>query len=365
MDLRLSLAFSPLFLIFPAMDPFLQRCLEIAARPGAIVEPNPLVGAVVVHGERIIGEGWHRRYGGPHAEVNAIQDVRERHLLPHSTIYVSLEPCNHHGKTPPCTGLILQSGIPKVVIGSLDPNSKMAGRSVQMLRDAGVEVVVNEEDAPFIELNRHFWHNQNTGLPYVTLKWAESADGFIAARASDGSFVPSTISSPIASRWVHWQRHEHQAILIGKGTALSDDPALTTRKWPGEDPVRIVFDRHLELPMDLKLFREGRVVVINGERDEQDGSLRYFKPADEAWGNLKVLLRDLYSRAEIGSILVEGGAQVHAQFLEQACCDRIHQNIGRSLLGDGLQAVRIPPSYVLKESFSLGGDVINVLVPPQ
>lgn len=350
-------------LYFYSMDGFLQRCLELARLPGAIVEPNPRVGAVVVYEGRIIGEGWHRQYGGPHAEVNAVQSVRERDLLPHATLYVSLEPCNHHGKTPPCTGLILQEKIPKVVVGSVDPNPKMSGQSIAFLREQGVEVEVNPQQGPFQELNAHFWLNQKQKRPWITLKWAESPDGFIAGFNEQGQAEPRAISQPQSSRWVHWLRHEHQAILVGKRTVQIDNPSLSTRKWPGHSPVRIFFDRKLEISPDATVYNGDRpVIVLNDLKDEQAGAVRFFRPQSD-WNDLRSLMAELYSALGIGSILVEGGAHLSQQFLDQHLFDTVYRNIGIQELGTGLPAASFADARIPDGLWRSGQERIEKYLP--
>lgn len=324
------------------MDEFAQRCLELAALPGGLAEPNPRVGAVVVHMGKIIGEGWHQRNGTAHAEVNAIAAVKDKSLLADATLYVSLEPCNHHGKTPPCTGLILQHNIPRVVIGALDPNPKMSGNSVRMLKAAGVAVRVLEDSQPFLELIEHFTFNQKHARPYVTLKWAESLDGFIGGLDANGLPCSSRISPPFISRWVHKLRHEHQAIMVGKNTVLIDDPSLNTRHWPGNSPIRVFFDRRLEVPSTAAVYGPGKVVVINETRNAVEGDVTYFVPLEEeAFDHLDMLLTELYGRLGIGSILVEGGANLLQQFLDQGQWNELWINKGSESLGTGTAA----PSY--------------------
>jgi diaminohydroxyphosphoribosylaminopyrimidine deaminase/5-amino-6-(5-phosphoribosylamino)uracil reductase len=326
----------------PAHLPFLARCNQLACLPGAAVEPNPRVGAVVVHSGRILGEGWHQRFGGPHAEVNAVAAVPEvdRHLLSEATIYVSLEPCNHHGKTPPCTGLILQHRIPRVVIGSLDPNPQMQGKSVAHLRAHGVEVIVAADQGPALAINRHFWTNQTLRRPHVTLKWAQSPDGFIATRDAQGKPIRTAITGPEAARWVHQLRHNHQAILVGAGTALTDDPALNTRHWPGRNPIGILLDRRLEVPRTAQLFGLSQVIVVNVLRDAQDGHLRYL----QSGGSPEEFIPMLYA-AGIGSILVEGGAHVLKAFLDAGLWDDAFVLYGKDALGDGLPAPQLPAIF--------------------
>lgn len=343
------------------MDPFLLRTLELARIPGAAVETNPRVGALLVHQGRIIGEGHYRGFGGPHAEVNAVAAVQNASLLPQSTLYVSLEPCNYHGKTPACTGLILDRRIPRVVIGSLDPNPRMAGQSVDLLREAGVEVHVNPDPAPFHEINAHFWVNHLEQRPFVSLKWAESPDGFMAGIGADGMPRAAAISGPYASRWVHWLRHEHQAILVGRRTALLDDPLLDTRKWPGHSPLRIVLDRNLSLPRSLQVFRDDRVLLVNGQRDGMADGIRYFRPEHAAsWSDPALLFRELYVRGGVGSILVEGGAEVHRWLLEARVFDRIYRNVGVEPLGTGLGAPQLPGGLYLEEQLEMGSEGVLV-----
>jgi len=321
------------------MDEFAQRCIEIARLPGGLAEPNPKVGAVVVHKGKVIGEGWHKRNGTAHAEVNAIVSVKDKSLLSASTLYVSLEPCNHHGKTPPCTGLILRHNIPHVIIGALDPNPQMSGNSVKMLREKGVKVEVIQDNQAFLELIDHFSYNQAKAKPFVTLKWAESADGFIGGFEQDGKPAPAKISPPFITRWVHQLRHEHQAIMVGKNTVLADDPTLNTRHWPGQSPIRIFFDRKLEIPATAAIYGPGQVVVINEIRNEVVGDTTYFVPVEEeAFEELDMLLIELYGRLKIGSILVEGGANLLQQFIEQGQWNEIWVNKAELILGEGTTA---------------------------
>lgn len=320
-------------------SPLLQRCIELAQVPGAAVEPNPRVGAVVVHGGRIIGEGAHEVYGGPHAEVNAIRSVADRSLLREAILYVSLEPCNHHGKTPPCTDLILETGIPHVVVGSLDPNPQMRGKSIDYLRSKGVQVDLAEDQAPFLELNRHFGVNQRLGRPYVVLKWAESADGLISGMNAAGELEPRAISSLEVNLRFHWLRHELQAIWVGRNTAAIDNPSLTTRLWPGRDPLRIVLDRRLALSSDLKIFQDSPTLVINAERDAIVGNVRYWKFADST--DLGGLLRSLYAEQRVGSVLVEGGRNLLQQFIDAGIWDEVYRCVSPLVLGNGMAAPKI------------------------
>lgn len=335
---------------------FLLRCLELARIPGAAVEPNPRVGAVVVHGGRIIGEGAHEFYGGPHAEVNAIRGVKTPALLPDSTLYVSLEPCNHHGKTPPCTQLILDSGIKKVVVGAVDPNPQMGGKSIEFLRSQGVDVVLAADECGFADLNRHFEVNQREKRPYVVLKWSESADGFVAGWDTNGKPEPHSISCMEVNRHFHRLRHEIQAIAIGAQTAIVDNPSLTTRLWPGCNPVKILFDQNLIVPKTLQIFQGERLIVVNSKKDAIEGNAQYFKA--EVAGSIASLLPRLYSDLKIGSILIEGGPNLTQQFLDQGAWDRIVCCKSPLLLGSGIASPSIPKELQPYHLSQVGTDQI-------
>jgi diaminohydroxyphosphoribosylaminopyrimidine deaminase/5-amino-6-(5-phosphoribosylamino)uracil reductase len=303
---------------------FMARCLELARQGSAAVAPNPMVGAVLVHRNRIIGEGFHRRYGGPHAEVECIQSVPpdKKGLIPESTLYVSLEPCNHFGKTPPCTDVIIESNIPKVVIGCLDRSEKVDGKGRNRLMDAGIEVItgVLQQEASF--LNRRFFTFQEKKRPYVILKWAKTAGGIIGLAGER-----LKISNEITDRKVHQWRSEESAILIGTNTALLDDPYLTTRLWPGKNPVRVIIDKDLWLPKTLHVFNdEAPTWVFNKKQEGEEKNITYIRCTDE--GNLvSFILSELHKR-NILSILVEGGGKTLSSFLTSGLWDeaRIIEN---------------------------------------
>jgi diaminohydroxyphosphoribosylaminopyrimidine deaminase/5-amino-6-(5-phosphoribosylamino)uracil reductase len=339
------------------MDPYLLRCLELALRGQSAVEPNPRVGAVVVHQGKIIGEGWHQRFGGPHAEVNAIAAVEDKSLLRDSTLYVSLEPCNHHGKTPPCTSLILEHGIPRVIVGALDVNPQMAGKSVALLRERGVEVVVQEDSTAFEQLNAHFIFNQRHRLPWVTLKWAESADGFIAGLNKDGKPTATAISGKEAQVWVHQLRAEHQAILVGFQTALIDDPSLTTRLVAGPNPVRIVWDAHLELPRSAKVFADNaKVLVLTEQVEKAEGHISWVSTAD--CSSLRAVMAKLHQQHRIGSILVEGGAFTLKGFLQGGCWNEAYRVSSAKLLTKGVKGPTVLPQGPGVPLPMLGSDAV-------
>ena len=238
---------------------FMRRALQLARLGEGLVSPNPMVGAVIVAADgRIIGEGYHHRYGGPHAEVCAVRSVKEadRHLLSDSTIYVTLEPCSHYGKTPPCSQLIIDTGIPRVVVGSADPFPEVSGRGIRMLREAGVEVVVNVLREECDALNVRFLTAHRLGRPWIQLKWAQSADGFMAGLDKDGKPYPVKFSTPVSSVWMHRRRSMVDAIMVGRNTLEIDRPRLDCRLWPGRSPRRVAPRHDLELQM-RELYRDG------------------------------------------------------------------------------------------------------------
>lgn len=238
---------------------FMRRALQLARLGEGLVSPNPMVGAVIVAADgRIIGEGYHHRYGGPHAEVCAVRSVKEadRHLLSDSTIYVTLEPCSHYGKTPPCSRLIIDTGIPRVVVGSADPFPEVSGRGIRMLREAGVEVVVDVLREECDALNVRFLTAHRLGRPWIQLKWAQSADGFMAGLDKDGKPYPVKFSTPVSSVWMHRRRSMVDAIMVGRNTLEIDRPRLDCRLWPGRSPRRVAPRHDLELQM-RELYRDG------------------------------------------------------------------------------------------------------------
>ena len=295
---------------------YMMRCLQLAAMAEGQTSPNPMVGAVVVHDGKIIGEGYHHRAGEPHAEPNAIASVKDESLLKEATMYVSLEPCSHWGKTPPCADLIVRKGFKKVVIATLDPNPKVAGRGVKILQDAGIEVVVGvlEEEARY--LNRRFMTVQEKHRPYVILKWAETADGIIDVCREEKGNGPIKISNSVTKTLNHQVRVEEDAIMVATCTALLDDPHLTVTKWTGRNPVRVLLDRTLRVPADYRIFDgEARTIVfvdyrlqITDYRLQRTGDNVEFVGIDFEGDIVQSIMDELYKRG-IMSIIIEGGAK--------------------------------------------------------
>lgn len=303
----------------------MRRALELAAKGRGNTSPNPMVGAVIVGSDGlIIGEGYHRLCGQGHAEVNAVASVADRSQLADSTMYVTLEPCSHYGKTPPCARLIIESGIPRVVVGCLDPFEKVSGRGVAMLREAGVDVEVasGEIADECHRLNRRFMTAHTLRRPFVTLKWAMSADGFMDSTDPE----PYRFSTPLTSLLVHRERSLHDAVVVGSGTVVADNPRLDVRGWSGRQPVKVVLDRRGRVEPSAALFSTpGEVMVESGVTD------------------IPELLRGLYGRG-ITSVLVEGGAEVLRSFLDSGMWDTARVEVAPVALGSrgAVKAPAIP-----------------------
>lgn len=305
---------------------YMRRCIQLARCGEVGAPPNPMVGAVVVWKGSIIGEGYHRRCGGPHAEVHAIGNVADPALLAESTLYVSLEPCAHFGRTPPCADLIVSHRIPRVVVGCQDPFARVNGLGIRKMREAGIRVDVGVLERECLELNERFVTFHRRHRPWVTLKWAQSADGFIARK--DGTAVP--FSTAFTRMLVHRLRVRYQAVMVGTHTALWDNPRLTAREWAGGNPLRITIDRHAQLPATLHLKDDSAPTLIYGD------------------GDLPALLADLYDRG-VQSLLVEGGATLHNAFLASGLWDEARIEYSPLRLGEGIAAARLEGACLLEE----------------
>ena len=319
-------------------EKYMRRCLQLARNGLCHTAPNPMVGAVLVCDGKIIGEGYHVRCGQAHAEVNAIRSVKDSSLLTRSTLYVSLEPCAHYGKTPPCADLIVEKGIPRIVIGCGDPFAQVAGRGIRKLQDAGREVIVGVLEKECRELIRRFITFHTHRRPYITLKWAQSADGFLDVQRTGES--PALLSSSLTQMLVHKKRAEHSAILVGTRTALLDNPSLTVRHWYGPSPVRVVLDRLGRLPDSLHLF-DGQVptLVVTEKARVGRPNVEYVQ-ADFNRPVVPQLLAALHAR-NLQSLLVEGGASTLQAFLDAGLWDEAFVEEAPLCLGNGVQAPRM------------------------
>jgi diaminohydroxyphosphoribosylaminopyrimidine deaminase/5-amino-6-(5-phosphoribosylamino)uracil reductase len=321
-------------------DKYMARCLQLARGGEGFVAPNPMVGAVVVHDGRIIGEGYHRQFGGPHAEVNAIASVSHPELLSDSTLYVSLEPCSHYGKTPPCAGLIIKKHIPRVVVACMDPFPQVSGRGVEMLRNAGVEVVTGVLESEAKKLNKAFMTFQEKHRPYIILKWAQSVDGFIDKLRNGATDPKAVISTDATRRHVHKLRTEVAAILVGTRTALLDDPSLTVRHWIGKNPVRLAVDRTLKIPEGYHLLDGTVPTILFTEKAGKTIPGVEYEQVDFVQPLVPQILDSLYRR-KLNSLLVEGGTMLLNQFIEMHLWDEARVETGKMKLGRGVKAPKI------------------------
>ncbi|WP_102406959.1 bifunctional diaminohydroxyphosphoribosylaminopyrimidine deaminase/5-amino-6-(5-phosphoribosylamino)uracil reductase RibD [Parabacteroides bouchesdurhonensis] len=318
-------------------DKYMARCIALARGGLGYTSPNPMVGAVVVYNGKIIGEGFHRKCGGPHAEVNAIASVKNESMLKDSTLYVSLEPCSHYGKTPPCAELIIKKQIPRVVVGCLDPFPEVSGRGVRMLRDAGVEVVTGVLEKEAYELNLPFMMQQTRKRPYILLKWAQSSDGYMDIIRKDSSVPPVVLSSQETLRMVHKLRSEMDAIMVGTNTALLDNPSLTVRYWAGKSPVRIVLDRNLLIPSHYHLLDGSVLTYVLTEREmENRKNIEYIR-MDFSQDILPQIM-DFLCKHKINSLMVEGGSYLLRQFINHDLWDKIRVETAPFCLNEGVAA---------------------------
>ena len=340
-------------------EKYIARCIQLAKNGLCNAAPNPMVGAVIVHNDTIIGEGYHIRCGEAHAEVNAVRSVKDKSLLKESTIYVSLEPCSHHGKTPPCADLIINKGIPRVVVGCQDPFSLVAGRGIAKLREAGIEVKVGVLEEECRQLIRRFVTFNTLRRPFITLKWAESADGFIDLHRTEGH--PYIFSSPLSSMLVHKRRAEHSAILVGRRTALLDNPSLTTRNWFGKNPVRMVIDKDLALPKHLALFDGSvRTLVFTQREDTSNRPNVEHIRLDFKIDILPQIMEVLY-KEKLQSLMVEGGSILLQSFIDAGCWDEAYIEQSDAHLKDGVKAPSFSPEYVFLTFRKFGKEIKYVL----
>ncbi len=333
---------------------FMARALQLAQMGKATVSPNPMVGCVIVHDGLVIGEGWHQKAGEPHAEVLAIQSVKNHALLPQSTAYVTLEPCAHYGKTPPCANLLVEKKLKKVVIGCVDPNPLVAGKGISILKNAGVEVITGVLEEECLELNKIFFTSIGKKRPYIVLKWAQTADGFIARTNFDAKWISSVLSRQMVHKW----RSEYDAILVGKNTVKYDNPQLNTREWSGKNPVRLVIDHHCKLSEDLYVYDNTiPTFIFNLEREEKRGiNLEWVKLNEQNF--LQEMMLFLLEQ-KIQSILIEGGANALQQFIDAGLWDEAKVFISMNKFEAGIKVPELRNSVLLKKK-EVDGDILSV-----
>jgi diaminohydroxyphosphoribosylaminopyrimidine deaminase/5-amino-6-(5-phosphoribosylamino)uracil reductase len=322
---------------------YMQRCIALAEKGLGSVAPNPMVGAVLVHEGRIIGEGFHEKYGEAHAEVNCLQSVKaeDRNLIASSTLYVSLEPCSHYGKTPPCSLLILENNIPKIAIGAKDPFEEVNGKGIEQLRNAGREVIVGILEKECQWQNRRFNTFHLEHRPYIILKWAESEDGFIAPIGNMQYWLTNDFSKQLVHRW----RTEEPAIMVGYNTVMADNPQLTARLWKGKNPVRVVVDQHCTLPKTQQIFSaEGELLLFNALHEEQVENVSYCK-INFTQSIIPQVLQVLYKKG-IQSVIIEGGQKILNLFIEANLWDEARVFKTQVQLLNGIEAptLLLPPT---------------------
>ena len=331
----------------------MQRCLQLAKLAGGEAAPNPMVGAILVYKDKIIGEGYHHRCGEAHAEVNAIASVKDKSLLEKATLYVSLEPCAHQGRTPACSTLIIQKKIPKVVIACKDSFDKVAGKGIQMLKDAGVKVVLGVLEAEALFLNRRFFTFYQQKRPYVVLKWAETLDGFIDKETRVANSKSSWITNEYSRIFVHKWRTEEAAILVGTKTAIKDNPKLNVRAWSGKNPLRVSVDRKGIFPNNLFLLDQTQATLIFTEQTKQNKKNLEYIQIDKSKTLLQNILDTLYEK-EIQSLIVEGGSLVLQSFIDAGIWDEARVFVGAKEFKAGTKAPKFEAienkKYQLEES---------------
>lgn len=330
---------------------YMRRALELAELGRGYVSPNPMVGCVIVHDGKIIGEGWHKEYGGPHAEVNAILSVENLDLLRESTVYVSLEPCAHWGKTPPCANLLAEKKVKQVIIAATDSNPLVGGKGIQILKNAGIEVITGILEKEARWQNRRFFTQIEKQRPYVILKWAQTQDGFVARENFDSKWISNAQSRQLVHKW----RAEEDAILVGKNTAAHDNPRLDVRDWVGKNPIRIVLDTHLNLTMDLNLFDQKiPTLIFNTIQNSSKKNLEWIKLEDL---RPESIVEILHSR-KIQSLIIEGGSLVLHQFIQSGLWDEARVFTSQNKFESGIPAPVLNPNP--SETLSIGTDRLNI-----
>lgn len=316
---------------------YINRCLEIARNGLGSVAPNPLVGSVIVNNQKIIAEGYHQIFGGPHAEVNAINQIENSEILKSSCLYVNLEPCSHFGKTPPCANLIIEKNIPEVVICNHDPFDKVKGNGIKLLQNAGVKVKTGILEQKGWFLNRRFFTFHTQKRPYIILKWAESSDGFMSKNENKSTIISNEINQKMVHKW----RSEEQAIMVGKNTALSDNPSLTVRNWQGKNPIRVLIDKNLEVPQHFQLYDKTTKTIVFNQLKSQDLDTIQLIKIDFSEAVENQILEHLF-KLNIQSIIIEGGAFLLNQFIKHNLWDEARITKSDEVFSKGLSAPDFP-----------------------
>lgn len=341
---------------------YIKRCIQLAKNGLGTTSPNPMVGSVIVHNGKIIGEGWHYKAGQPHAEVNAINSVHDKSILKEATIYVSLEPCSHFGKTPPCSDLIIASGIKKVVIGTIDPFAKVSGNGIKKLKNAGCEVYVGILEKECHELNKRFFTFHNKKRPYIFLKWAQSVDGFLSPETElNQQREPIWITNTYSKQQVHKQRAQEQAILVGTNTVAADNPSLNTRLWKGSNCTRVVLDLNLRIPANSSIFDGGQpTIIITTNNAQKNRENLVFENIDISLPLPSQICNILYKN-QIQSLIVEGGQQTLQTFIDDNLWDEAFVYTGNKVhFSAGTKAPTLNKSANLISSIQIKTDTLRI-----
>jgi len=333
-------------------EKYIQRCISIAKKGLGSTAPNPMVGSVIVHNNKIIGEGFTSAYGGHHAEVNAINSVINKKLLKEATLYVTLEPCSHFGKTPPCSDLILTHQIPNIVIGCIDDNPEVAGQGIAKLKAAGCHVTVGVLEAECKQHHKRFFTFHHKKRPYIILKWAETQDGFIAPESKQTK-TPVWITNTASRQLVHKWRAEEQAILVGTHTVLEDNPSLTVRDWTGQHPIRIVLDKDLKLPKEASVFNsDAETIVITSKPETKTDKTNHLDLEYINWNvkhSIAFQICDVLYQRNINSVIIEGGAQTLHTFIHENLWDEARVFTGTSVFKHGMKAPQLYSEHISEE----------------
>ncbi|AFL83281.1 diaminohydroxyphosphoribosylaminopyrimidine deaminase [Belliella baltica DSM 15883] len=333
---------------------FMRRAIELAELGMGNTSPNPMVGCVIVHQDQVIAEGYHEYYGGPHAEPNAISKVNDQNILNEATVYVTLEPCAHFGKTPPCANLLVEKGVKEVVIGAVDTNPLVGGKGMEILRKAGIQVISGILESEVRFQNRRFFTYIEKQRPYIILKWAQTQDGFVARENYDSKWISNAYSRQLVHRW----RTEEDAIMVGTNTARYDNPKLDVRDWVGKNPIRIVIDRMLQLSQELALFDQSQsTICLNLVKNEISKNLEYVKLDPDF--SLENLLQALYQR-KIQSVIVEGGTFLLQKLIDAELWDEARVFTGQINFEKGIPAPRIQGKLIHKSEIL--GDELKVWI---
>jgi len=336
-------------------DKFMRRCLQLASYGSGFVAPNPMVGCVIVFNNQVIGEGYHKYFGGPHAEVNAFARVEQKELLSEATVYVSLEPCSHQGKTPPCTDLLVSYNVKRVVIGCRDSNPVVSGKGIERLKIAGIEVIEGVLEEECRKLNKRFFTFHERRRPYVVLKWAQTLDGFIDRVRNEEKKGINWVSSELTKTLVHKWRSEEQSILVGRNTIINDNPSLTVREYDGQNPIRIVIDSQLQISQDLNIYsNEAPTLVFNRIKNEKKENVEWIRIPETS---TSYILEDLYKR-DISSVFVEGGSRTLQYFIIDNVWDEARVIVGNTKFSDGVKAPII--NKIPSDSFKFGEDRVYI-----